>query len=263
VKAARDQGADAHAYDVPSSGAAGGAFHGINTPGTSRIVVDEDRGVIIGATFTGTDVAEWLQAATIAIVSTTPVELLWQAVPAFPTRSEIWLRLLERREADLAAERSAAGPAAASSARPAQPDREPLATAPALTAHYFQIRTDPTCSSSRNRNPATRHAQLPAPLAGHGPEGAERATFAAGCFWGVERPSARSAGCCRPPSAGGHVPSPTYRQVCGHRTGHAGPRTGFGEGGKGVEPYQRLGGSEPVAGHIAEMRERAVGSSPG
>ena len=129
LKAAGDQGADAHAYDVPSSGTAGGAFHGTSTPGTARIVVDEDRGVIIGATFTGTEVAEWLQAATIAIVSKTPVERLWQATPAFPTRSEIWLKLLERREADLATERSAAGPAAASSARPAQPDREPLATA--------------------------------------------------------------------------------------------------------------------------------------
>ena len=74
---------------------------------TARIVVDEDRGVIAGATFTGTDVADWLQAATIAIVSKTPVELLWRAVPAFPTRSEIWLKLLERREAELPSERAA------------------------------------------------------------------------------------------------------------------------------------------------------------
>jgi len=100
LQAALDQGADARAYDVPSSGTAGGAFHGTGTPGTARIVVDERRGVIVGATFTGTDVADWLHAATIAIVSQTPVELLWQAVPAFPTRSEIWLKLLERREAD-------------------------------------------------------------------------------------------------------------------------------------------------------------------
>ena len=126
LRAARGQGADARAYDVPSSGTAGGAFHGTGTPGTARIVVDEHRGVIVGATFTGTDVADWLQAATIAIVSKTPVELLWQAVPAFPTRSEIWLKLLERREDALATERTAAEPAAASSARPG---RELLATA--------------------------------------------------------------------------------------------------------------------------------------
>ena len=107
LRAAGRQGADARAYDVPSSGTAGGAFYGTGTPGTARIVVDESRGVIVGATFTGTDVADWLQAATIAIVSKAPVELLWQAVPPFPTRSEIWLKLLERREADLAAERSA------------------------------------------------------------------------------------------------------------------------------------------------------------
>jgi dihydrolipoamide dehydrogenase len=105
--AARGRGANACAYDVPSSGTAGGAFYGTGTPGTARIVVDESRAVIVGATFTGTDVADWLQAATIAIVGKTPVELLWQAVPPFPTRSEIWLKLLERREADLAAERSA------------------------------------------------------------------------------------------------------------------------------------------------------------
>ena len=99
LQAALEQGVDAHAYDVPSSATAGGAFRGAGTPGTARIVVDERQGVIVGATFTGTEVAEWLQAATIAIVSKTPVELLWQAVPAFPTRSEIWLKLLERREA--------------------------------------------------------------------------------------------------------------------------------------------------------------------
>jgi pyruvate/2-oxoglutarate dehydrogenase complex dihydrolipoamide dehydrogenase (E3) component len=107
LQAALDRGVDARAYDVPSSGTAGAAFHGNGTVGTARIVVDEQHSVIVGATFTGTEVAEWLQAATIAIVSKTPVELLWQAVPPFPTRSEIWLKLLERREAELPGERTA------------------------------------------------------------------------------------------------------------------------------------------------------------
>jgi pyruvate/2-oxoglutarate dehydrogenase complex dihydrolipoamide dehydrogenase (E3) component len=112
LQAARDQGADARAYDVPSSATAGAAFHGTGTPGTARIVVDEQRGVIVGATFTGTDVADWLHAATIAIVSKVPAGLLWQAVPAFPTRSEVWLKLLERREADLAGAAGQVRPAA-------------------------------------------------------------------------------------------------------------------------------------------------------
>jgi len=50
-------------------------------------------------------VAEWLHAATIAVVGEIAVERLWDAIPAFPTRSEIWLRLLQKREATLAAER--------------------------------------------------------------------------------------------------------------------------------------------------------------
>src|SRR4029077_5713569 len=63
-----ERGLNARAYDVPTSGTAGASFHGRNTPGTSRIVVDEEGRVIVGATFTGSDVAEWLHAATIAIV---------------------------------------------------------------------------------------------------------------------------------------------------------------------------------------------------
>jgi dihydrolipoamide dehydrogenase len=83
------------AVDVATDGTAGASFHGKDTGGTSRIVVDEDRGVIVGATFVGADVAEWLHAATIAVVAAVPLDDLWHAVPAFPTRSEVWLKLLE------------------------------------------------------------------------------------------------------------------------------------------------------------------------
>ncbi len=83
------------AVDVATDATAGASFHGRGTGGTSRIVVDEDRGVIVGATFVGVDVAEWLHAATIAVVAAVPLTDLWHAVPAFPTRSEVWLKLLE------------------------------------------------------------------------------------------------------------------------------------------------------------------------
>jgi pyruvate/2-oxoglutarate dehydrogenase complex dihydrolipoamide dehydrogenase (E3) component len=101
LKDAREQGINVRAYDVSSSGSAGASFYGHDTPGTSRLVFDEDRAVIVGATFTGVDVAEWVHAATIAIVGEVAAERLWEAVPAFPTRSEIWLKLLERRQDEL------------------------------------------------------------------------------------------------------------------------------------------------------------------
>lgn len=51
--------------------------------------------MVVGATFVGPEVAEMLHAATVAVVGQVPLSRLWHAVPAYPTRSEIWLRLLE------------------------------------------------------------------------------------------------------------------------------------------------------------------------
>jgi dihydrolipoamide dehydrogenase len=55
--------------------------------------------VVVGATFTGAEIADFLHAATIAVVGEVPVSRLRHAVPSFPTRSEIWLRLLEKASA--------------------------------------------------------------------------------------------------------------------------------------------------------------------
>ncbi|MDQ0779765.1 pyruvate/2-oxoglutarate dehydrogenase complex dihydrolipoamide dehydrogenase (E3) component [Streptomyces aurantiacus] len=74
---------------------AGSALHADGYQGHARMVVDEDRKVIVGFTLVGPDVAELLHAATIAIVGEVPLDRLWHAVPAFPTISEVWLRLLE------------------------------------------------------------------------------------------------------------------------------------------------------------------------
>jgi pyruvate/2-oxoglutarate dehydrogenase complex dihydrolipoamide dehydrogenase (E3) component len=95
LASARDAGLNVRAVDVPTEGSAGGSFVGHEAPGTCRLVVDEDRNTIAGATFTGVDVAESLHAATIAVVGEVPLDRIWHAVPCFPTRSEVWLNLLE------------------------------------------------------------------------------------------------------------------------------------------------------------------------
>nr|WP_282600009.1 hypothetical protein [Patulibacter sp. SYSU D01012] len=97
LDAARDAGLDAVAIDAPTDGTAGASFVGKGAGGTSRFVVDRGAGVLVGATFVGAETAEWLHAATVAIVGRVPLEVLDRATPVFPTRSEVWLRLTERR----------------------------------------------------------------------------------------------------------------------------------------------------------------------
>ena len=64
------------AVDVETGSTAGASFVGRGAPGTSRLVIDDVRHVIAGATFTGVEVAEMLHAATIAVVCEVPLERL-------------------------------------------------------------------------------------------------------------------------------------------------------------------------------------------
>jgi dihydrolipoamide dehydrogenase len=93
--AARRAGLQVRAVDYDLSWLAGASTHADHYRGRGRAIVDERRRVLVGATFVGTDVAELLHAATIAIVGEVPIDRLWHAVPAYPTLSEIWLRWLE------------------------------------------------------------------------------------------------------------------------------------------------------------------------
>jgi dihydrolipoamide dehydrogenase len=80
-------------YETSTSGNAGGSFYGRNAPGTTRWIVDRERRIVVGCTITGAEVADFLHAATIAIVGEVPLERLRHAIPSFPTRSEVWLQL--------------------------------------------------------------------------------------------------------------------------------------------------------------------------
>jgi dihydrolipoamide dehydrogenase len=92
---AREAGIEARAVDVATDGTPGASFQGKGTGGTSRIVVDPATETILGATFTGFETADLLQAATVAIVGEVPIPRLRHAVAPYPTRSEVWLKLLD------------------------------------------------------------------------------------------------------------------------------------------------------------------------
>ena len=92
---AEEAGIDTRAVDVPTDGTAGASFYGKGTGGTSRLVVDKAEETIVGATFTGFETADFLHAATVAIVGKVPLKRLRHAVAAYPTRSEVWLKLIE------------------------------------------------------------------------------------------------------------------------------------------------------------------------
>jgi pyruvate/2-oxoglutarate dehydrogenase complex dihydrolipoamide dehydrogenase (E3) component len=98
LEQAKDRGIDAVAVDVAVGNTAGASFYGIDVDGTCRLVVDREREVPVGATFTGFETAEMIHAASVAVIGEITMNQLRHAVPAFPTRSEIWLRLAEAWE---------------------------------------------------------------------------------------------------------------------------------------------------------------------
>ncbi|AXG81540.1 dihydrolipoyl dehydrogenase family protein [Streptomyces paludis] len=83
------------AVDYDLSGVAGAALYADGYRGFARMIVDLDRETLLGVTFAGPAVGEMLHSATVAVVGEVPIGRLWHAVPAYPTISEVWLRLLE------------------------------------------------------------------------------------------------------------------------------------------------------------------------
>ncbi|KDA05193.1 pyridine nucleotide-disulfide oxidoreductase [Microbacterium sp. CH12i] len=96
AKAAEEAGYSTRVIDQDLGAVAGASLREDGYAGQARMVVDTKRDVILGVTFVGPDVADLLQAATIAVVGEVPISRLWHAVPAYPTVSEVWLRLLEQ-----------------------------------------------------------------------------------------------------------------------------------------------------------------------
>lgn len=94
VKEATDKSLPHRVIDIPIA-VAGSSLFADGYTGRAIMVVDTEREVLLGLTFIGPAVGEMVQAATIAVVGEVPISRLWHAVPAYPTISEVWLRLLE------------------------------------------------------------------------------------------------------------------------------------------------------------------------
>ncbi|WP_342377958.1 NAD(P)/FAD-dependent oxidoreductase [Myxococcus stipitatus] len=92
---ARETGLPVRTVEYDLGKVTGTALFGEDLGGITKLVVDEKRRVVLGATFVGPEVGEMLHAATIAVAGEVSLDTLWHAVPSFPTMSEVWLRLLE------------------------------------------------------------------------------------------------------------------------------------------------------------------------
>jgi dihydrolipoamide dehydrogenase len=92
---ARAAGLRVTAVTTPTGDLPGAYTQGEGVRGTSQLVIDDDRRVVVGATFTGPGLQELLHSATVAICGEVSLDRLWHAVPSFPTVSEVWLHLLE------------------------------------------------------------------------------------------------------------------------------------------------------------------------
>jgi len=92
---ARSEGRPVRVVEYDIGSVSGAYLLGDGYTGRAKAVVDEEHRILLGVTFVGPGVGELLHAATVAVTARIPLDRLWHAVPAFPTVSEIWLRLLE------------------------------------------------------------------------------------------------------------------------------------------------------------------------
>jgi dihydrolipoamide dehydrogenase len=102
LAAALEAGHDAFCVEAGTSENAGGSFFARGVRGTTRMVIERGTNRILGTTIVGADIADFLQAATLAVVSELTMDDLWHAVPSFPSRSEVWLNLVEAWEREAA-----------------------------------------------------------------------------------------------------------------------------------------------------------------
>jgi dihydrolipoamide dehydrogenase len=92
---ARAEGIAVRCVEVPMNSAAGFGLLRDDATGVAKLVFEARTNRLLGATFAGAELAELVHAATVAIVGGLTAAQLWHAVPAYPTASEVWLRLLE------------------------------------------------------------------------------------------------------------------------------------------------------------------------
>lgn len=91
---ARSDGFTVRAVEYDMGAVIGAQLQAKGYTGWAKLVVDEDRRVLLGATFVGPAVVDLLHSATIAMTAAITLDQLAHAVPVFPTPSEIWLNLL-------------------------------------------------------------------------------------------------------------------------------------------------------------------------
>jgi pyruvate/2-oxoglutarate dehydrogenase complex dihydrolipoamide dehydrogenase (E3) component len=92
---AQAAGRSIRVVDYDLGAVAGAKLFADGYTGHARMVVDEDRHTMIGATLAGPGAGELIHAATVAVAGQVTLDQLWHAVPSYPTMSEVWLRLLE------------------------------------------------------------------------------------------------------------------------------------------------------------------------
>ena len=96
AESAQAAGLRVHVVERDPQRVAAGSFYGRGSEGFAQLVVDAATECVVGATFVGSDIAELLHSATIAIVGRVPVDRLRHCVAPFPTRSEVWTKLIQR-----------------------------------------------------------------------------------------------------------------------------------------------------------------------